>query len=461
MSKTNFFAKYPDADPNRFVFKDKKVWFKINPDNENRLIDIESRAYQGVSDWTKSLTSYKERGFGIWYANGTLQPLKKNTTTISINKFKVYVAEDKYFEASFPQLTIGENTLSRDYKKNPYLIAIIAAYVSTYVCGISVQHMEYNKSTPGIITSMVRYHLYYQMNKFITDPSKLERYISRIPNAIKKHKPTHDVWVKGFYQGHMEILTWLSEQKRVDRLRNYRYHKNPRGVIIGITYEKLTPNAGTNDINDYKKFIATTTDGLTKIGQKRLQQSIESYVYTVLGAQAKTRWPIVGEGAKSLQTQDVFHTIVRETIAQSDVTITISNMRTAIVSTNVVLNMAISPGMILVPSDLIIQKAKIPGYNNIITLATDKMKFGKNTNVNYKTPIIVPEKSDPTPFQRMNASTKTNRVFPLDDDPAPTPTFAPKPKAPIATGSSQGSIASEILGVTMMVGGFIISKYIF
>ena len=173
-------------------------------------------------------------------------------------------------------------------------------------------------------------------------------------------------------------------------------------------------------------------------------------MYTVLGAQAKTRWPIVGEGAKSLQTQDVFHTIVRETIAQSDVTITISNMRTAIVSTNVVLNMAISPGMILVPSDLI-QKTKIPGYNNIITLATDKMKFGKNTDVNYKAPIIVPEKSDPTPIQRTKASTKTNRVIPLDNN----TTTTPKPKVPIA------SVASEILGVTMMVGGFLFSKYIF
>ncbi len=108
-------------------------------------------------------------------------------------------------------------------------------------------------------------------------------------------------------------------------------------------------------------------------------------MYAVLGTQAKTRWSIIGEGAKSLQTQDVFRTIVKETIAQSDTTITISNMRTAIASTNVVLNMAISPGMILVLSNLIIQKEKIPGYNNVLTLATDKMKFGKNTNVNYKT----------------------------------------------------------------------------
>ena len=157
-------------------------------------------------------------------------------------------------------------------------------------------------------------------------------------------------------------------------------------------------------------FIATTTDGLTKIGQKLLQQSIESYVYTVLGAQAKTRWSIVGEGAKSLQTQDVFHTIVKEMIAQSDVTITISNMRTAIASTNVILNMAISPGMILVQSNLIIQKKKIPGYNNILMLATDKMKFGKNTEVNYKVPAATTQEVTKT-----ITPSKTTQVNSVDD----------------------------------------------
>ena len=199
-------------------------------------------------------------------------------------------------------------------------------------------------------------------------------------------------------------------------------------------------------MNDYKKSIATTTDGLTKIGQKLLQQSIESYVYAVLGAQAKTRWPIVGEGAKSLQTIEVFRTIVKETIAQSDTTITISNMRTAIASTNAILNMAISPGMILVPSNLIIQKEKIPGYNNVLTLATDKMKFGKNTDVNYKAPIV-------TTTTQANPKPKTQVT--------PKTTQANKPKTPRVIRSSQRSVASEILGVTMIVGGFLFSKYIF
>ena len=435
-----FFKKYPDADPSRFVFRNDKVWFKINPDNEYRLLDVESDTYQRTSSWTKYLTSYKERGFGIWFADGTVQPYEKNPSKKDVSNFPVHVTDEKYFAASLPQLSIT-NSSSSDYKKNPYLIAIVAAYVSTYVCGISTKHMEFNDRTPGIITSMVRYHLYYQISRFLRDPSKLDRYVSSVPDSVKKHKPTNDVWTKAYHQGSEELLTWLSEQKDRHKIGNYRYSKNARGTVTGIAYEKITGQS-PKSADDYKMFVATKTDGLTKLGQKLLQQSVESYVYAVLGAQASLRFPIVGEGAKSLQTQDKFRTIVKETIAQSDVSVTISNMRTAIANTNVVLNMAISPGMILVPSDLIIQKEKIPGYNNVLTLVTDKMKFGKNTGVNYKAPST--QETPDTPKTSLRTTQKTELPKPK-----------PKPKSP------KISVASEILGVTMMIGGFLISKYIF
>ena len=85
-----------------------------------------------------------------------------------------------------------------------------------------------------------------------------------------------------------------------------------------------------------------------------LQSAIESYVYSVLGAQAQTRWPIVGQGAKSLQTQQIFHRLVKDTMLQDNPTKSISDFRTAIKDTNVVLNMAITPGIILIPSNMII-----------------------------------------------------------------------------------------------------------
>ncbi len=482
MTEKEFFKKYPDADPNRFVFKDGKVFFKINPDNEYRLADIESRAYQGVSDWTKYLTSYKERGFGIWFADGTIQTYKKNLSKEDVNKFKVYVTDDDYFVANLPSLDITNTSLY--YEKNSYLTAIIAAYVSTYVCGISTKHLEYNNQTPGIITSMVRYHLYYQMSRFLTYPKKLERYLSLVPNSLKKHKPTHVGWVNAYDQGREEINTWLLEKQKEGELRKIRkwsYSKNSHGYVTGIKYQKVGGHF-PNSVDDYKMFIATTTNGLTKIGQKLFQQSIESCVYSILGAQAKTRWSIVGEGAKSLQMQDVFHKIVKESLVESDVTITISNMRTAIETTNVVLNMAISPGMILVPSNLIIQKKKIPGYNNILKLATDKMKFGMNADVNYKAP-----KTESDPASALQSSTQggDSSKNTTPDTPMTANSESENPKTPTQGGdtgsksskttSTQGgstravpkpkspkiSVASEILGVTMMVGGFLISKYVF
>ncbi len=120
--------------------------------------------------------------------------------------------------------------------------------------------------------------------------------------------------------------------------------------------------------------------------------------------------------------------------------------------------------MILVPSDLIIQKVKIPGYNNILKLATDKMKFGKNADVNYKAPASQSStqggditKTDPTPTsQSSKTPTQESKSSETPTQGGDTPkTTNPKPKSP------KISVASEILGVTMMVGGFLVSKYVF
>ena len=66
------------------------------------------------------------------------------------------------------------------------------------------------------------------------------------------------------------------------------------------------------------------------------------------------------------------------------------------------------------------------------------MKFGKNTGVNYKAPT---QGGDTPKTEKSVTSTQGSEL--------------PKPKSP------KISVASEILGTTMMVGGFLISKYVF
>ena len=188
---------------------------------------------------------------------------------------------------------------------------ICATYVASFLCGISLKHLSEDKNTPKIIPSLARYHLYYQIRKFMKKPSILNKYKSYFQNPIIKYLPMR----------HIDIPS-------VGRDRDGTFF-----IAKGIVNYSTT---------NYKSFVAYDSERLTKIGQKRFQQSVESYVYAVLGAQAKTRWSIVNLGAKSSQTQDVFHKLVEDTIAQSDTTVTISHMRRSIRDTHVVLNLAIS-----------------------------------------------------------------------------------------------------------------------
>ena len=55
--------------------------------------------------------------------------------------------------------------------------------------------------------------------------------------------------------------------------------------------------------NDYKKFIPIISNGLTKQGTELLNQSIEAYLYAILGSQAKTRQSIFGPRASALETK--------------------------------------------------------------------------------------------------------------------------------------------------------------
>ena len=135
--------------------------------------------------------------------------------------------------------------------------------------------------------------------------------------------------------------------------------------------------------DDWKKFLRTNTIGITQQGQLLLQKAIESYVYPVLGSGVKTRWAIVGAGAKSYQTQVIFHEIVTETIVRSNDPTIITNMRAAIKGSNVVLDMAIVPGVIFIPSSLLILDEPIQGYNHVLTIAKKSMKSGKNDQVNF------------------------------------------------------------------------------
>ena len=190
-----------------------------------------------------------------------------------------------------------------------------------------------------VITSIARYYIYYHTKRFTDDLRKMNPYITEdVREHVKANLQTKTSWVNKFVRTRKNISLWYQQHPNKHNIRNYKYRmsKNHTG-ILGIDYQKVSKVENNSD-TDWMCFIKEDSDSLTKTGQKLFQLAVESYVYTVLGAQAQTRWSIVSQGAKSLQTQEIFHRLVKDTISQDDPVKAISDMRLARKkNTNVVL----------------------------------------------------------------------------------------------------------------------------
>ena len=267
------------------------------------------------------------------------------------------------------------------------ILHLLAACIISHVGGISRKHLTGDNK---VITSIARYYIYYHMKRFTDDLRKMSPYITDdLKELVKNNLQTKTTWVDRFEYTRENISLWYQQHPNKHNIRNYKYRmsKNHTGVL-GIDCQEVSKVVNNSD-TDWMRFIKEDSDGITNTGQRLFQLAVASYVYSVLGAQARTRWSIVGQGAKSLQTQEIFHTLVKDTIAQDNPVKAISDMRTAIKNRNVVLNMAITPGIILIPA----------GYNNVLTLATKDMKFGVNENVNYVKPAQQEETGSPPPLR--------------------------------------------------------------
>ena len=175
----------------------------------------------------------------------------------------------RYFLAQLPPIeaswskgkTIDETTVYDirkavfDYKKEPYFAMISAAYVASFLCGLGKEHAMYD----GLAGTVARYHFYYQVRKFMIKPSLLTQFDL---NVVRKNIPV----------------------RRIDVVSKGRDANGNKFVFDGYIEHSSV---------DYRSFIASHTNGLTKLGLRLLQESIESFVYCVLGAQAKTRWSIL------------------------------------------------------------------------------------------------------------------------------------------------------------------------
>ena len=134
--------------------------------------------------------------------------------------------------------------------------------------------------------------------------------------------------------------------------------------------------------NQYEYFLCPVSHGLTSAGLSRINQSIESFCYAILGSQVDVRSSISGSQGSAIETQRQFLSMVEDAIRNPGISKSVQRFQLAIESAKVRLDLAISPGLWLLPSKMVVNTESVVGYNNKLKKATTFMRIGVNSDLN-------------------------------------------------------------------------------
>ena len=134
--------------------------------------------------------------------------------------------------------------------------------------------------------------------------------------------------------------------------------------------------------NQYEYFLCPVSHGLTSAGLSRINQTIESFCYAILGSQVDVRSSISGSQGSAIETQRQFLSMVEDAIRNPDISKSVQRFQLAIESAKVRLDLAISPGLWLLLSKMVVNTESVVGYNNKLKKATSFMRIGVNSDLN-------------------------------------------------------------------------------
>ena len=115
----------------------------------------------------------------------------------------------------------------------------------------------------------------------------------------------------------------------------------------------------------WKKFVLRDAHGFTQHGVERLNDSIRTYVYCILGAQARTRTAIVGSGGKSFDAQREFQNLTSTSVDSSfNIGDSIKRYQDVLQHARSAVNYSFGYSLYMAPSDMLLHIGdSITGYN--------------------------------------------------------------------------------------------------
>jgi len=327
----------------------------------------------------------------------------KNVDVADITKLKVYVNGNDFFEArninvfthyvltfyNADLVSKWQTKCDMSFYQNQLNFAV---WCATAGCGVSVKHLTHKEN---LISSVFRFHVYYQTRKILEEmscPIPGHQIFSTTDNHVNMLKfqklrnefdvsSGSDFRFKGGDNGGLGTMYYYWTSMGYIPLRGSHYDRKKFGfkqnwtneeMIIEYVYQDTAPDG-------WKQFILEDSEGFTRAGAVRIDDSIRNYVHCVLGSQAQTRSNIL----KSLETQQYFTDLLEQNIkSMFSIPESIAKYQDAITKTNSRIDYVVAQGLYLIPSDLVLKVGTVSGYNNNIVVASTNMKLGHNEQIN-------------------------------------------------------------------------------
>ena len=210
-----------------------------------------------------------------------------------------------------------------------------ALWCATTGCGISQDILFSSDSSLDLspkLWSFYMFHVYFTVRRILYEMGGIQSMSALPDDPTFNHKDNHyDISL------YKRICVELGVDPRADFCFTHGKNKGLGNVYIWIAYEgssstdynypdpdlalfndervmdRKDPNYRANRIyfvrNDqgadkqFEHFVPDFAQGLTQAGLSRLNQSIEAFVYCVLGAQVNVRSSILGDGGRAKEAQ--------------------------------------------------------------------------------------------------------------------------------------------------------------
>ena len=148
-------------------------------------------------------------------------------------------------------------------------------------------------------------------------------------------------------------------------------------------------NANAKVERQFDFFVADMSEGLTQAGMARLNQSIEAFIYCILGSQVHVRSSILGSSRSAEEAQREFLVLVQDAIRKPDILKSVQRFQHVIDEVKIWLDLAISPGTWFMPSNLLLNTQCMVGRERDKSFIKKKHLAVRRLNYVYNIQVII------------------------------------------------------------------------